>query len=365
MPFIACPCLTRVDSCEQQVRYFGALIFVAATSSRLWTEELSIFNPCKYSCPINKEINAPVISFSLEQFCSPIGTLHCIVNFSQVFPSGIPPQHLIDSYLEFEKKQQEKMKISIEEATIEANRLLLCDALTIYTEQEKWLLWSLRDKLRENPFALPKILQATPFQHPYAVYLAQKLLVQAKKPYPLSGMEMLSFHMADLEVRRYAVQLLSQVSDAQLEVYLLQLVQALKFELYHDCPLARFLLQRGLRASHSLGHILFWHLKAELHDPHVRERHGLILEEYLRTCGSHRRELLKQNGVVEQLLAIAMKIKKTKKDEQLKVLQQELKTIKHPPKFVLPLSPRLEVTGFLPDKCKVMDSKKYVNLLVQ
>ena len=52
---------------------------------------------------------------------------------------------------------------------------------------------------------------------------------------------------------------------------------------------------------------------------------GLILEEYLFTCGSHRRELLKQSGVVEQFLAIAMKVKKVtggNNNHHTKVLQQ-------------------------------------------
>jgi hypothetical protein len=69
-------------------------------------------------------------------------------------------------------------------------------------------------------------------------------------------------------------------------------------------------------------------------NPNIRERHGLILEEYLSTCGYHRRELLKQNGniffnlisgVIDQLLSVAMKVKKIKKsNEQKEFLQKEV-----------------------------------------
>ena len=43
-------------------------------------------------------------------------------------------------------------------------------------------------------------------------------------------------------------------------VYLLQLVQALKFEPYLDCPLGEFLLRRGLE-NKTIGHFLFWHMR--------------------------------------------------------------------------------------------------------
>ena len=49
-------------------------------------------------------------------------------------------------------------------------------------------------------------------------------------------------------------------SNDQLMMFLLQLVQVLKFEPYLDCPLGEFLLRRGLQ-SKTIGHYLFWHLR--------------------------------------------------------------------------------------------------------
>ncbi|XP_005113489.1 phosphatidylinositol 4,5-bisphosphate 3-kinase catalytic subunit delta isoform, partial [Aplysia californica] len=48
--------------------------------------------------------------------------------------------------------------------------------------------------------------------------------------------------------------------DDDLAQYLLQLVQALKFETHLCCPLAEFLLRRALKNQH-MGHKLFWLLK--------------------------------------------------------------------------------------------------------
>lgn len=49
-------------------------------------------------------------------------------------------------------------------------------------------------------------------------------------------------------------------SDDLLSQYLLQLVQALKYESYLDCDLGLFLLRRAL-ANQRIGHFLFWHLR--------------------------------------------------------------------------------------------------------
>lgn len=49
-------------------------------------------------------------------------------------------------------------------------------------------------------------------------------------------------------------------SDADLLLYLLQLTQAIKHELYQDCDLVKFLIRRAL-SNQQIGHFLFWHLR--------------------------------------------------------------------------------------------------------
>ena len=49
-------------------------------------------------------------------------------------------------------------------------------------------------------------------------------------------------------------------SDEMLSMYLLQLVQVLKFEAYLDCQLGKLLLRRALK-NKSIGHFFFWHLR--------------------------------------------------------------------------------------------------------
>ena len=73
----------------------------------------------------------------------------------------------------------------------------------------------------------------------------------------------------------WAVWRLEALNDFRLEEVLLQLVQNLKAEPYHDSALFRFLLRRALRNPLMIGHQLYWLLKSEMHNLHCCERYGL------------------------------------------------------------------------------------------
>jgi hypothetical protein len=272
------------------------------------------------------------------------------------------PAQLPSRWMKYEHKRVESYsKLTHKELLAEFNRIVNSDPLYQLNEEERFRLWSVRSSahlLTSNSKALPKFMQSVPWQHPQAVALAYQLLDKWEKMTPADAIGLLNYNYADTKLRIYAVKILSQLSDNELKELLLQLVQALKFELYHDSALARLLIERSLKSKNIIGHVMFWHMKAEMHDPCIRERYGLILEEYLTHCGAHRRELLKQNGIVDQLFNIAMIIKETKKADQVTVLRQELAKMTIPPKFKLPLSTRVDLKGILIDKCKVMNSKK-------
>ena len=74
------------------------------------------------------------------------------------------------------------------------------------------------------------------------------------------ALELLDFNFPDKNVRKYAVDCLQDLSDDELSLYLLQLVQALKYETYLYCPLVEYLMERALKNQH-IGHQLFWLLK--------------------------------------------------------------------------------------------------------
>ena len=95
---------------------------------------------------------------------------------------------------------------------------------------------------------------------------------------PRDALELLDAPYADERVRDYAVKCLSAMTDEELELYMLQLVQVLKFEQQHDSALAQFLLVRALQCPNVIGHLFFWYLRSEMHVEEVAERNGLLLE---------------------------------------------------------------------------------------
>lgn len=85
----------------------------------------------------------------------------------------------------------------------------------------------------------------------------------------------------------------------------------------------------------------------------------MLLEAYLRGCGTHRVELNKQTTLLRDLVKVSNAIKPLKDTERKDVMLKELAKIQFPGnKVQLPLNSSLEVKGFKFDKCKYMDSKK-------
>ena len=62
-----------------------------------------------------------------------------------------------------------------------------------------------------------------------------------------------------LSMRERLIQCLC-ISDSELNQYLLQFVQALKYESYLECELIEFLLHRAVK-NQKIGHQLFWLLR--------------------------------------------------------------------------------------------------------
>ncbi|XP_041080817.1 phosphatidylinositol 4,5-bisphosphate 3-kinase catalytic subunit gamma isoform-like [Polyodon spathula] len=215
--------------------------------------------------------------------------------------------------------------------------------------------------------SLPKFLSTTNWGDPIAVQNIH-WLVSHWDPLDLDidiALELLSIHFADEHVRRMSIKRLERLHNDELLRYLLQLVQALKVEPYHDSNLARFLIRRALQ-SKRIGHFFFWYLRSEITaSPYFCDRFAVILEAYLLGCGQSMLEgFLKQVQVVESLHKVVTDIKKIIPEKSdlpanaaLK-LQEMLLNISLPKDFLIPYDPRIRAGEILVEKCKVMASKK-------
>jgi phosphatidylinositol 3-kinase len=103
------------------------------------------------------------------------------------------------------------------------------------TREEKDLLWRYRFSLVDNRRALTKFLLAVDWTVESEVVQAAELLEQWRKRSPIEVTDALKLLGKDVAfqtnlVRDYAIDTLAAAPDSELRLYLLQLVQALKYE---------------------------------------------------------------------------------------------------------------------------------------
>jgi phosphatidylinositol-4,5-bisphosphate 3-kinase len=161
-------------------------------------------------------------------------------------------------------------------------------------EQDMALIWKARWFCKDMPDSLPKLVLSAKWNSREDIAEMYYLVKEWPILEPEKAMELLDYLYADQLVRKFAVECLAaRLDDSDLQKYLLQLVQVLKYESYLDCPLATFLLKRALQ-NKTIGHYFFWHLRAEMEVHEVAVRFGLLLEAYCRGNVTHMRALSEQ-----------------------------------------------------------------------
>ena len=108
------------------------------------------------------------------------------------------------------------------------------------------LLWKFRFSLRAESDALTKFLKCVDWADAEEAKASIELMYQWAPIDPASALELLSPTFTNTDVRKYAVSVLSDAGDDELMGYLLQLVQALRYESEDDSQLARFLVDRAV-----------------------------------------------------------------------------------------------------------------------
>ncbi|KAH3761571.1 phosphatidylinositol-4,5-diphosphate 3-kinase [Pelomyxa schiedti] len=232
------------------------------------------------------------------------------------------------------------------------------DPLVSLSKEARALLWQTRESHKSKPRALPKLLRSADWNNPSHVVTAHKLLLSWPLLKPTHALELLDARFADEDARKYAVNCLSGLTDAEVSDFLLQLTQVLKYERSHDSCLARFLLQRALANTNKIGHMFYWCLRAEMHIDTISERYGVLLEAFIRASGTYKEEIVKQHNLLKELETTAKLLKVTPKENRLSMLRQNLSRIVFPGPIQLPIDPRFTVNGLILENCKYMDSKK-------
>lgn len=259
--------------------------------------------------------------------------------------------------------------------------------------EEKDLIWKFRFYLSRDKRGLTKFLKAVTWRDPSEVKQAvEELLPQWTEIETDDALELLGPGTVDSRVRAFAVKQLARADDDDLLLYLLQLVQALKFEStaseqrsartttsgisYEDSGLTDFLINRGVE-NFVLGNRLYWYLMVEvaLEDRVMAKMYGRVVFKFMNKIvesknGSERRELLRRQGLLVEMLAKKARELRTSKDPRPKKIEK-LRAIISDPKnnlatmspLPLPLNANIEITGINADKSSVFKSNLFPLLL--
>ncbi|KAK5078399.1 Phosphatidylinositol (PI) 3-kinase [Lithohypha guttulata] len=261
----------------------------------------------------------------------------------------------------------------------ELNEILAYGPTQELTTAEKETLWVFRRHLSKDKRALTKVVKATDWNSPHEVKQMNDLIPKWAEIDIDSALELLGPDFDNAVVRGYAVERLRKAEDDELQLYLLQLVQALKFERYDedeegfpDTSLAKFLIERAA-INFKLGNYLHWFLMVECDDrgpdTNAANRKLFAKVEYhfmlqLENQNPEQRRMLKRQG---EMVAVLSKISKEirfgrdsrpHKIEKLKKYLADPKNelIKVDPPLPLPLDPSIEVSGIFPEDSNVFKS---------
>lgn len=224
-------------------------------------------------------------------------------------------------------------------------------------DYEKAIIWKHRYYLmKNNPKSLRAIILSTRWNNSEYVKEIHFLISKWPSLDPFYALELLDCKFPDEYVRNFAVQCIQSLSNEKIAEFMLQFVQILKYESYHDSSLAKFLIHRSLQNKSLVGHHFFWNLRNEITKPEFAERFAFLAEIYLRNAGNHLNELVKQVEMVSKLHIIALNIQMIPLVKRNSELVSQLQSTHFKKDVQLPSSCNVRVHCMEISKCKAKDS---------
>jgi len=264
------------------------------------------------------------------------------------------------------------------------NNIMSYGPLHKITLDEKDTIWKFRYYLLRDKRALTKFVKSVNWKDPSEVRQAVPLLPKWAEIDVDDALELLGPEIDSQIVRAYAVERLKKADDDELMLYLLQLVQALKFEartqevldgdVAEGSSLAQFLVSRASN-SFTLGNFLHWYLMVEIDDhsaeqaPEHRELFAKVEYDFLKALEStpegeaKKKTLRRQAELLTILIKISKDLRYGRDDRPSKIARlkkyladpkNELITIDPP--LPLPLDPSVLISGVYPDEASVLKS---------
>lgn len=260
------------------------------------------------------------------------------------------------------------------------NKLINSSPVHELSDDDKNLLWKFRYYLTRHKQALTKFLKSISWEDPVEAKQSVEMLPRWAEIDIDDALELLGPNFQNALVRAYAVDRLRKASDHELELYLLQLVQALRFEKSSSSSsgkkssLAKFLIGRAARNA-ILGNYFFWYVNVEAQEngaPHIFKA---VLNQFQNSLKAQEQQphegefttpklhvMEQQINFINHLLKLASEIKALKESRPKKIerLQAYLSDSRNGllnfPPIPLPLNPTVIINGVVPDDCTVFKS---------
>lgn len=251
-------------------------------------------------------------------------------------------------------------------------RIMAYSPVRELTSDEKNLVWRFRYYLSRHKLTLTKFVKSVTWDDTNEALKAIEVINNWTEIDVAEALELLGPDVENPDVRAYAVRRLRTASDKDLELYLMQLVEALKFESYRESPsasaLAKLLINRSVQNS-LLGNYFYWYMYVQSQERDYGKRiYEPILTKYLDTLARTNSgdqlslQLRFQVKLINKLLELA-KYVKSLKDSRPKRIQAMRDYISDPRNeldsflpTILPLNPTVTAVGCVPEKCTVFKS---------
>ncbi|KAI8618326.1 kinase-like domain-containing protein [Chytriomyces sp. MP71] len=255
----------------------------------------------------------------------------------------------------------------------ELNKILQYPPTQQLSSESSDLLWKFRFHLTRDKKALTKFLKCVVWDDAVESRQAVELLNGWVDIDVEDALELLGAGFENRGVRAYAVGQLRKADDEELQLYLLQLVQALKFENIADkngileSPLVQFLIERAV-ANQILGNYYYWYLMVECEDKTFGKVYEKLVDAFMHAMvetpeGPYRKNVVRrQVELVSALSKISRQIR-TSSDSRPKKIDLLRATLADPknglhsfPAMPLPLDAQVTITGIIADKCSIFKS---------
>ncbi|KAJ2124959.1 Phosphatidylinositol (PI) 3-kinase [Coemansia sp. RSA 1822] len=257
------------------------------------------------------------------------------------------------------------------------------------SDNEKNVVWKFRFYLASNKRALTKFVKCVDWNDPIEAKQATALLAEWAEISIDDALELLSANFTNHAVRSYAVGQLRRATDDELVQYLLQLVQAIKFEYLnavmtqgveagaaedwsramftHESSLAGFLIERALN-NPTLGNFFYWYLMVECDDRKTGKAYAKVVFHFVNALSQRedghkvQRVFERQGQLVSDLARICTEIQQLKEPRARKVerLREHLADPSNGllsfAALPLPLDPTVEVVGIHAERASVFKS---------